>query len=436
MGVQTFGPNPGPPAHPPVPGEEPDPSEPDAAISELAAILSPGHMQARQPVLLNLTVRTWGHVRILGVVLLAVFATALLTARWWERATFSAMGAVFLAARGCCSWNGVDCGHGGEWCQESPETCTKCEGKWGNFQDVCNWGHPSAPPLPEVWHYGNESEVRVKVMTYNLEWWATGGGAAPQVITSTSKHTPYDVMGFQECNNPWQVIWQSGLQHEYEAMHVDRGKAADICIVWRNVTWKLLSSGDQQVSRDVYGARYAMWARLQHNLTKQVVFFVNHHGPLPPNTGGVPGGPATASSLLNVITTNARKGDAVILVGDFNADDGSLTIRQIECQLKRIAWGDTHNGMDSVFANLEILRSNSSHGKTVYPAYGAHNALNMVVNLTGGKPQIKKEVKKEEEEEETGWWWAYKIGAHGNQQTREAKSQNPVEETQQTGVAI
>lgn len=283
----------------------------------------------------------------------------------------------------CCSWNNKDCGHGGKYCQEGPENCRKCLGQWGGFQDPCMWGHPPAPPLPRIWHYHGKAELKVKVLSYNLEWWATGGGAASTVVTGSSRQTPYDAMGFQECNNPWQLLWQAGIQHEYEAMHVNHGRAVDLCIVYRNATWTLLARGEQSVANDkTFGARYAMWVRLEHIRTKERLFFMNHHGPLPLNSGGTSGGPATASALLDLVIQHAAEGDAVILVGDFNADGGSLTVRQLECRLSHVAWGDKYNGIDNVFANVKFSHIANGHGKTLHGGDSDHNALSVSIDLS------------------------------------------------------
>mmetsp|Transcript_72834 Transcript_72834/g.200997 ORF Transcript_72834/g.200997 Transcript_72834/m.200997 type:complete len:418 (+) Transcript_72834:74-1327(+) len=364
--------------------------------------------------------RAWGAGTLL-VTAAALVAAAVLAVRAVQpvAASESADHTVVLGdTGGCCSWNHVDCGHGGTYCQKGPGPCKKCNGVWGHFQDSCTWGHPPAPPLPEVWRYHGKTDLKVKVMSYNLEWWATGGGQAAQVIKGSSKSMPYDFMGFQECNDPWHVLWMGGLQHEYEAWHVNRGAAVDICITWRNASWQKLGSGVKQVATDKwpskYGARYAMWARFQHVKTKEIVFFMNHHGPLPLNSGGASGGPNTASALLGLVTAEAKPDDAIILVGDFNADGGSLTVRQLECKMSHVAWGDKYNGVDNVFANVEFSSIDHGHGKTLYGGNSDHNALNVVIDLahkgygkdgeqrsTKEKKRSKKDEKESKEAEES-----------------------------------
>merc|ERR1719432_450341 len=73
--------------------------------------------------------------------------------------------------------------------------------------------------------------------------------------------------------------------------------------------------------------RGAHWVRLSEKSTGNKLFVINHHGPLPVNTGGVCGGEATAYNLLKIIEANSEAGDALLFMGDFNADGGSATVK-------------------------------------------------------------------------------------------------------------
>jgi len=119
-----------------------------------------------------------------------------------------------------------------------------------------------------------------------------------------------------------------------------------------------------------------------HQDQRDPFFFANHHGPLPLNSGGVPGGPATASALLGQVAKNSQSGDAIILVGDFNADGGSLTIRQLECRMNHVAWGDKYNGVDNIFANVAFSHISRGHGKSLYGGNSDHNALEVFLDLS------------------------------------------------------
>ncbi|CAE8662736.1 unnamed protein product, partial [Polarella glacialis] len=142
---------------------------------------------------------------------------------------------------------------------------------------------------------------------------------AGQVIKDSAAALPYDFMGFQECEDPVAVLGPAGLLEEYAAFQ----GAHAICLAYRKAAWSLLERGEQDVADDLptkyYGTRGTQWMRLAHKKTNRTVFFVNHHGPLSVNSGGLCGGEATANNLLHLMGTKAQAGDVLILVGDFNA---------------------------------------------------------------------------------------------------------------------
>merc|ERR1712157_666862 len=113
--------------------------------------------------------------------------------------------------------------------------------------------------------------------------------------------------------------------------HGLKGDYGTLSLVWEDRAlgmaylksrWSLLSEAHEDVGEDrsyqYYGKRAAQWARLQHK-DGAVVFFINHHGPLPVSASGSCAGSATAYNIMRVIAENARVDDVVILVGDFNA---------------------------------------------------------------------------------------------------------------------
>jgi len=82
---------------------------------------------------------------------------------------------------------------------------------------------------------------------------------------------------------------------------------------------------------------------------------VNHHGPLRVNSGGRKGGPETAYNILTAIYDNVQLGDAVILLGDFNAQIGSQTVRALERYIPRVASGTSLGGVDHFFSELSMI---------------------------------------------------------------------------------
>lgn len=253
--------------------------------------------------------------------------------------------------------------------------------------------HPSCatgklPELPRPGHGGPALDV--KVLTYNLYWWnlfdiENDLGGKPFRLISGSMDPPYDVMGFQECEDPHYVLRKAGLEDRYHAI---KGEMA-ICMAFRRDRWSLLTSGQLNVAEDrkdqYFGQRAAQFIRLHHTATGRTVFFMNHHGPLPVDSGGRCGGAATAFNIMEFIARNARPKDAIILVGDFNADGKSATVQHLKRRLEELFRGSVDGGIDHVFGNLPV----SSVVKAVNLGNGGsdHDALQVVVRVGGGSPE-------------------------------------------------
>mmetsp|Transcript_22692 Transcript_22692/g.71376 ORF Transcript_22692/g.71376 Transcript_22692/m.71376 type:complete len:324 (-) Transcript_22692:51-1022(-) len=159
-------------------------------------------------------------------------------------------------------------------------------------------------------------------------------------------------MGFQECEDITAVLRGAGLFEQFGAFAGDGSATGAICMAYRRASWLLLSHGMSHVAEDNLGKRAAQWMRLSHAATGKTVFFMNHHGPLPVNTGGRCGGPATAFNLLQLAALNAQPGDAIIIVGDFNANGDSLTVQHLQWRLHRVYAGAFGSGIDNVFSNV------------------------------------------------------------------------------------
>lgn len=249
-------------------------------------------------------------------------------------------------------------------------------------------------PLPVVPDYDTSGfRVQVKILTYNLFWWNLmdvrhGMGGAPfTLIKQSGKPHKYDLMAFQECEDPDRVMREAGLASEYIMFGGLSTKTTAICIGFWNKTWALLEQGIAFVAEDskqqYFGRRSAQWIRLRHRDLGKTVFFMNHHGPLPINTGGKCGGLTTARRLLRLVQDHSRPGDAVILAGDFNANERSPTIGVLSKRLYRAFWGDTLGGIDNFFTNLgdQALLDSINLGN----GGSDHDALSIVLEM-GGKP--------------------------------------------------
>mmetsp|Transcript_10071 Transcript_10071/g.25223 ORF Transcript_10071/g.25223 Transcript_10071/m.25223 type:complete len:394 (-) Transcript_10071:204-1385(-) len=232
-------------------------------------------------------------------------------------------------------------------------------------------------------HHGGAS-FRVKVLTYNLFWWNLfgqrhgNGGSAGHNIRDSVRGEAYDLMGFQECENLDWVLGDAGLAGQYGRV---LGQHAT-CLAYRSATWDLIASARADVAEDqpsqYYGRREAEWVRLRHKGTGKTMFFVNHHGPLPVNSGGVCGGQGTAFNLLKLIGENAHKSDTIILVGDFNSDGNSETVKTLSNFLAHSYIGTKFNGVDNFFTNCAQAIERSNLGG----AGSDHDALSVVFQVS------------------------------------------------------
>eukprot|EP00434_Breviolum_minutum_P037935 symbB.v1.2.033639.t1/scaffold4202.1/size44672/5 len=240
---------------------------------------------------------------------------------------------------------------------------------------------------PTLWHPTPGSPMTIKVLSYNLFWWhlfkveGGRGGSAGHLIRSTSQ-PPYDVMGFQECEDPERVLAPGGLSQEYEAF---QGNHA-ICMAYRKDTWSLIAKGETDVAEDMrteyYGTRGTQWMRLQHKDTGRYLFFVNHHGPLSVNSGGLCGGQATAFNILQVMAKNAQVGDVLMLVGDFNANAASRTLQSLWGHLHAVYNSKSFGGVDNILAN--VAKADVLLGEEIGSGGSDHQAISAIISV--GEP--------------------------------------------------
>lgn len=231
--------------------------------------------------------------------------------------------------------------------------------------------------------------VDLRILSFNLEWWSnfdkgfpgefrpyklTNGNAATWLL---QRNLPFDVMAFQECVDVQWILHTAGLDQEYEG----RQGPEEVCIVWRKTAWELQSDGWRYASEDALGNYYrrrgVQWVRVQHLQSKRTLLFLNHHGPLPINSGGICGGVGTAINLLSTVQEQVQPGDAVVLVGDFNADQTSATVKLLSQYLTRSFTGTAFGGVDNFFTNLGAAKGTANLG-----AGGSdHQALEVLLSM-------------------------------------------------------
>lgn len=197
----------------------------------------------------------------------------------------------------------------------------------------------------------------------------------------------HDVMAFQECMDPDRVLREAGLSSQYTIFPGDGSGAAATCMAFHTSTWSLIEHGSEYVAEDkeeqYFGRRAAQWLQLRHRVSGHGLFFMNHHGPLPVNSGGQCGGRGTAYNLLQLIAKHAQHGETIILVGDFNADAASATIRHLEERLEKAYEGSSLGGIDNVFSNLQ--KSAVVEAINLGKGGSDHDALSVIFEI-GRKP--------------------------------------------------
>jgi len=245
---------------------------------------------------------------------------------------------------------------------------------------------------------------QIKILTYNLFWWNLfkirgGNGNSAGNLIKDNMAQEFDVMGFQECEDPERVLQPVGLLDTYQ---VFLGKHA-ICMAYNKKAWSLIVNGTEDVAEDMptkyYGKRGVQWMRLKSKATDKTLFFMNHHGPLSVNSGGTCGGEATAFNLMRVMAKYAQVGDVLVLVGDFNANAASLTVQTLWTHMVQAFAGTSWGGVDNIFTNVptkniverKIMGSGGSDHDAIYAVLEVGKTAD-VANHTMQPPQSAEEL--------------------------------------------
>lgn len=180
-------------------------------------------------------------------------------------------------------------------------------------------GPPTPPPGPAI------TEIRAHVVSFNLEWWKVAQEDLFAGLNKTiNSFGPYDLMGFQECDNITKVI-QSFADPSSWAL---KQGPDDVAIAWNTKMFKKVKQGDAVIAKDSYGNRYLSWAQLNIIGTDGNVFFANAHGAL--NVCNGTKGQEVAANYVKVITENRNsKTDTLIFTGDFNCQSYDDVIQNL-----------------------------------------------------------------------------------------------------------
>jgi len=265
---------------------------------------------------------------------------------------------------------------------------TSLEGRFESSSSVATvgkgeWCEIQVPSNAWTLKYCSKHLLEVKVLTYNLFWWnlfgSGRGSSAGKLIASAGQDKPYDFMGFQECQDAELVLRDASLAGQYGSIAAPH----DLAIAYRKAAWELIDHGMHEVAEDNpqqwWGTRGAQWARFRHKSTGYALMFVNHHGALPVGSGGKCGLLGTAYNILHAITSHRQSGEGVVLVGDFNSNEGTEEIKELDRRLRRINTGTSFGGVDHIFTNcggVHVVETrNLGNGGS------DHDALDAVVRL-------------------------------------------------------
>jgi len=221
--------------------------------------------------------------------------------------------------------------------------------------------------------------MRVKALTYNLFWWNLFGqrhgndGSAGKLVREAG---PFDIVGFQECDVPGWIMGDATMNVTKDWDYVRWGSNT---LAFRKTRFETVAVGDGEVVAQDFGhysyRRGAHWVRLNEIGTGKKLFVMNHHGPLPVNTGGVCGGRATAYNLMRMIKENSQAGDGILLMGDFNAESWSETVQTLGDYMHHLM----SDWVDNFFSNCgkESVRESRSLGN----GGSDHNAIMTVIDF-------------------------------------------------------
>ncbi|CAE7528408.1 unnamed protein product [Symbiodinium pilosum] len=210
------------------------------------------------------------------------------------------------------------------------------------------------------------SGSKVTVATYNLYWW----------YKTIANNAPFDLAGFQECDNVQQVLGGSGIR----SFDFYAPQGSDAPLAWNATRFqKIGGPGSEHIAEDKYGARLMNWVRLHDGDTNASIFFANTHGPLNQCAGEA--GAKAAANYQAAVNKHKQQGDAVVFTGDFNCGSMEETMMILGQGLTNAATDQSFNGADHVLIDqsVQLCGSSSTQG---FPS--DHEFLKMELTLKTG----------------------------------------------------
>ncbi|CAE7630875.1 unnamed protein product [Symbiodinium pilosum] len=230
-----------------------------------------------------------------------------------------------------------------------------------------------------------------EVVTYNLYWWCVSdeygncpqfkdGKGFQQLYARIQQNGPFDLIGFQECDDVGKIISGTSLATSFEYYTPTKGN--DAPMAWSHTKFRAIDGpGTVWIAKDKYGNRNMNWVRLQVIGSSSIIFFANTHGPLD-QCGGSPG-ETVASNYINAVYSHKQPNDMVVFTGDFNCGSNQDTIKKLAEAFELDATDSSYNGADHIFSSggVKILWKGSSVG-----APSDHQLLKAVLESSAPSP--------------------------------------------------
>lgn len=200
-------------------------------------------------------------------------------------------------------------------------------------------------------------DIGITVVSYNLYWWNVGSTNRWNSLYDRIKmQRPFDLIGFQECEDVASVVRASGLDgfEYYQGPNKPANNPAPLA--WNAAVFSKISGpGEKWVASDQYGGRYLTWVRLRHIASGIKIFFANTHGPLG-NCGSTVG-----NNWLSGVNDNKEPGDVVFVTGDYNCGTGSSAMNRLKDGLVNDNVNDIDGGIDQIITDFGRKESGGSH---------------------------------------------------------------------------
>mmetsp|Transcript_23188 Transcript_23188/g.50901 ORF Transcript_23188/g.50901 Transcript_23188/m.50901 type:complete len:325 (+) Transcript_23188:139-1113(+) len=178
-----------------------------------------------------------------------------------------------------------------------------------------------------------KDNVQIKVASYNMFWWNVKMyNNWEGVFNRIRSNGPYDLFGFQECEDVVRTLTASGLITDFEYFQgISTENPAPIA--WNKTVFEKISEPkSRNIGADKWGQRWVNSVKLRHKVSGATVLFLNTHGPLEQC-----GTESLKSNWQDSIITEKAGVDQVFMTGDFNCQIFETAMVGVRTELPRSA---------------------------------------------------------------------------------------------------